>query len=205
MYAFFFSSDDHGADHDLPLQVESKEQARPFWSQYPSMTVLPLNSVIARVDCIPNQMLYVKGYALAGSSGNVKAVELTLDEGKSWQPAKILYQEGRWSWTIWEAELECSAEKGTIFSRAIDTGGNVQPKDGVWNIRGVAYNGWGRGTWYCVTLFIDVTQFNKVLYNHQLTSSNIIMLGRLVHYTVDAVLVSTVIAGVKRSSGFSSV
>jgi len=29
------------------------------------------------------------------------------------------------------------------------------------------------------------------------------MLGRLVHYTVDAVLVSTVLAGVKRSSGFS--
>ena len=38
------------------------------------------------------------------------------------------------------------------------------------------------------------------------TNLNItIMLGRLVHYTVDAVLVSTVIAGVKRSSGFSSV
>jgi len=29
------------------------------------------------------------------------------------------------------------------------------------------------------------------------------MLGRLVHYAVDAVLVSTVIAGVGRSSGFS--
>jgi len=111
------------------------------------MTVLPLNSVIARVDFIPNQTLYVKGYALAGSSGNVKAVELTLDEGKSWKRAKILYQEGKWSWTIWEAELDYTANKGTIFSRAIDTGGNVQPKDGVWNIRGVAYNGWGRGTW----------------------------------------------------------
>jgi len=31
------------------------------------------------------------------------------------------------------------------------------------------------------------------------------MLGRLVHYTVDAVLVSTVLAGVKRSSGFTCV
>ncbi|KAF9523545.1 hypothetical protein CPB83DRAFT_862688 [Crepidotus variabilis] len=28
------------------------------------------------------------------------------------------------------------------------------------------------------------------------------VLGRLVHYTVDAVLLSTVLAGVKRSSGF---
>lgn len=111
------------------------------------MTVLPLNSVIGRVDRISNRTLYVKGYALAGCSGNVNAVELTFDEGRSWQPAKILYQEGRWSWTIWEAEVECSEENGTILSRAIDTGGNVQPHDGVWNIRGVAYDGWGRGTW----------------------------------------------------------
>ncbi|KAL5504079.1 hypothetical protein ACEPAH_8152 [Sanghuangporus vaninii] len=29
------------------------------------------------------------------------------------------------------------------------------------------------------------------------------MLGRLVHYTFDAVLLSTVLAGVRRSSGFS--
>ncbi|TDL25578.1 DUF1748-domain-containing protein [Rickenella mellea] len=29
------------------------------------------------------------------------------------------------------------------------------------------------------------------------------VLGRLVHYTVDAVLLSTVLAGVKRSSGFT--
>jgi Fungal protein of unknown function (DUF1748) len=31
------------------------------------------------------------------------------------------------------------------------------------------------------------------------------VLGRLVHYTVDAVLLSTVVAGVRRSSGFSLV
>lgn len=28
------------------------------------------------------------------------------------------------------------------------------------------------------------------------------MIGRLVHYTVDAVLLSTVLAGVRRSTGF---
>lgn len=31
------------------------------------------------------------------------------------------------------------------------------------------------------------------------------MLGRLVHYSVDAVLLSTVLAGVRRSSGFTCV
>lgn len=31
------------------------------------------------------------------------------------------------------------------------------------------------------------------------------MLGKLVHYTADAVLLSTVVAGIRRSSGFSLV
>jgi len=112
------------------------------------MTVLPLNSVVAHVDFImPDKTLYVKGYALPGSFGNVRTVELTIDEGKTWRPARILYQDGKWSWTIWEAELECSEENGTVFSRAIDSAGNIQPKEGLWNMRGVAYNGWGVGTW----------------------------------------------------------
>lgn len=37
------------------------------------------------------------------------------------------------------------------------------------------------------------------------TNCTLDMLGRLVHYTVDAVLLSTVIAGVRRSSGFECV
>ena len=112
------------------------------------MTALPLNSVIARADRLNDRTLYVKGYALAGPSGNVKAVELTLDEGKSWQQANVIYQEGRWSWTLWEAELECRTENGTVYSRAVDAGDNLQPKNGVWNLRGVGYNGWGQ---YCLT------------------------------------------------------
>lgn len=111
------------------------------------MTTLPLNSVIAHVDCISDRTLFVKGYALPGPSGNVKAVELTLDEGKTWCPTKIRYQEGRWSWTIWEAEIDCAEENGTVYSRAIDVEDNVQPREGVWNLRGVAYNGWGVGAW----------------------------------------------------------
>lgn len=112
------------------------------------MTALPLNSVIARADRLTDRTLYVKGYALAGPSGNIKAVELTLDEGKSWQQAKVIYQEGRWSWTLWEAELECRTEDVIVYSRAVDAGGNLQPKNGVWNLRGVGYNGWGQ---YCLT------------------------------------------------------
>ena len=110
------------------------------------MTSLPLNSVVAYADFISDSTLHVKGYALPGPTGNVKTVDLTLDDGQTWQAAKILYQGGKWSWTIWEAEIECSLDSGTVHSRATDTAGHAQPKTGIWNLRGVAYNGWGVNT-----------------------------------------------------------
>lgn len=131
----------------LPPTIESKQQAQSVWSRYPSITSLPLNSVIASVIPTSQSGLYVKGYAVPGSSAKISAVELTIDEGKTWHEAKIVYQEGKWSWTLWEAELENVAENGVVHSRARDENGVVQPRECDWNIRGVAFNGWGVGKW----------------------------------------------------------
>ncbi|KAF8962694.1 Oxidoreductase, molybdopterin-binding domain-containing protein [Flammula alnicola] len=131
----------------LPPNVESKETAKPLWHKYPSMTALLLNSVVAHASRTSDDTLYVKGYATPGSSGNVRGVEISVDDGTTWHPAKITYQEGNWSWTLWEAEIKCEAERGKVHSRAIDTEGNIQPKEGIWNFRGVAYNGWGVASW----------------------------------------------------------
>jgi sulfite oxidase len=127
------------------------------------MTSLPLNSVIASVHHTPSSSpsspstLLVKGYSTPGSTGNVARVEVTIDQGKTWHTASITYQQGKWSWTIWEIELTSGAangggaieipETGTVYSRAIDEQGNVQPQESLWNVRGVAYNAWGVGQW----------------------------------------------------------
>jgi len=126
----------------------TKEAANLLWCKYPAMTALPLNSVVAQAMHVADNTLYVKGYAIPADSGNVQAVEITLDEGKTWQPTKITYQEGSWSWTLWEAEIACSADNGVLYSRAVDAAGNVQPQEGTWNLRGVAYNGWGVRSWH---------------------------------------------------------
>ena len=111
------------------------------------MTALPLNSVVAQIVRIADDTLYVKGYSTPGASGNVAARDVSTDAGVTWLPAKIIYQEGKWSWTLWEAEISCEAEHGTVHSRARDTAGNLQPQDGGWNFRGVAFNGWGVRGW----------------------------------------------------------
>ncbi|KAH9481542.1 Sulfite oxidase [Psilocybe cubensis] len=131
----------------LPPSVQTKEMAKPMWDKYPSMTALPLNSVVATVGCEDDEKLFVKGYAISGATGQVHAVEISVDHGKTWHQARITYQEGKWSWTLWEVEIACKEAEGKVYSRAIDTEGNIQPEEGIWNLRGVAYNGWGVGQW----------------------------------------------------------
>ncbi|KAF8807084.1 molybdopterin binding oxidoreductase [Phlegmacium glaucopus] len=131
----------------LPPHIESKESAKALWAKYPSMTALPLNSVIGVASRTSEDTLYVKGYAIPSPCGNVQAVEVTIDDGKTWQSAQIIYQQGKWSWTLWEAELKGVEGCGRVYCRAIDFEGNVQPREGIWNLRGVAYNGWGVKDW----------------------------------------------------------
>ena len=118
-----------------------------MWSKYPSMTALHLNSVVASASRSCDGSLFVKGYATPGPSGNVRGIEITTDGGETWRDAKITYQDGKWSWTIWEAEMGSVADNGKVQSRAIDSDGNKQPEEGVWNLRGVAFNGWGVASW----------------------------------------------------------
>ncbi|PPQ91010.1 hypothetical protein CVT25_013935 [Psilocybe cyanescens] len=172
--AYEMNDEPLSADHGGPLRVvvpgylgarwvkwvQSKETAKPLWDQYPSMTALPLNSVVATVNCEEDDELFVKGYAIAGATGKVQAIEISVDYGKTWHNARIIYQEGRWSWTLWEAEVTCKVEEGKSKFNFDNT-------------------------------------LSPSIYHLSL------MLGKLVHYTVDAVLLSTVVAGIRRSSGLS--
>jgi sulfite oxidase len=131
----------------ISIQVETPEAAREEWKKYPPLTSLPINSVVASILKISDTSILVKGYALPGSLGNIDTVEITVDDGKTWEPARITYQEGKWSWTLWEIYLNNVGGSGIVKSRAVDTNGTSQPKDSAWNFRGVAYNPWGVLSW----------------------------------------------------------
>ena len=145
LFLLLNQADRHGAT----IQVDTPEKAAPVWSKVPSLTTLPLNSVVGSVTRKGDDAILVKGYAIACGDVQVAKVELSTDDGTTWHEARITYQEGKWSWTLWEALVEDMPEgsHGTLYSRAIDKEGRRQEREGKWNMRGVAYNPWGRGQW----------------------------------------------------------
>jgi len=136
----------------LPPEVTDKEIAEKYWDVIPAIQDMPINSVIAMPQSGEtlrrSSRVMVKGYALPqGDHGPVTRVEVSTDGGITWMDATIVdgaRDRGKWCWALWETEI--TLEKGEsrrILSRATDAGGNVQGGSPEWNLRGVAYDGYG--------------------------------------------------------------
>ena len=138
----------------LPPQAVDAEAAKEYWHITQSLQDMPVNSIIASprndevITLRPNGTYEVKGYALpCGDQGPVRKVEVSIDNGNTWLDAKLSDESkrgGKWSWVLWSIVVILSKGKGKkILSRAIDAGGNTQDPRPTWNLRGVAYNGYG--------------------------------------------------------------
>lgn len=149
----------------LPPECETEDMAEPLWDKCPAILTLPVHSIIASVRPAPNQenegVLKVKGYAMGGDV-RIAGVQVALqtEEGckEAWVEATITYQEGKWSWTLWEyvldirhAQAEIERKGGnrelTVLSRARDKNGEEQKRECVWNMRGVAFSAYGKWDW----------------------------------------------------------
>lgn len=145
----------------LPPEVDCKEKAKEWWSKVSSLQDMPVNSVIG----VPKSgtkvhqraedgTIEVKGYALpSGADGPIVRVEVSADEGKTWQDAELINTytgpdakqvEMKWAWALWRIDIKVEKGKNVkILSRATDQSGNTQQPTCEWNLRGVAYNGYG--------------------------------------------------------------
>ena len=69
------------------------------------------------------------GVAWAGEEA-VKAVEVSTDGGRSWEPADLIGMRAPYSWTLWEYLWEVAAPGDySLLSRAISTTGQMQPAE----------------------------------------------------------------------------
>jgi len=152
----------------LPPHVETKEQALATWHLMPALQQMPINSVITSPESGSTfsldklrSGLEIAGYALPqADDGPVVRVEVSMDQGKNWYPAEVVFpscqdisstegkEKYRWAWSIWKYRMPVeqvrTITKATkIWSRAIDAAGNLQDNQVQWNYRGVGYNGFG--------------------------------------------------------------
>ena len=106
-----------------------------------------LNSMItspAAGAAVTGDRLTVKGFAMAaGHVGrSIKLVEVSTDEGQSWQPAKVTSPVHDFCWVLWTADVAVTPTTSSMLVRATDSSGETQPQAVPWNAKGYQYNAW---------------------------------------------------------------
>ncbi len=82
----------------------------------------------------------VGGFAWAGED-DIKAVDISIDNGATWQPARLTGEQARFAWRRFEGTINADkAQSYLILSRATDSRGNMQPAVSQWNPSGYLWN-----------------------------------------------------------------
>jgi sulfite oxidase len=113
-------------------------------------TTFPIKSIVAspangaRVAKGPQK---VRGIAFSGEAPIAK-VEVSLDDGKTWQQAKLEGEPGVGRAVVFEHRFDrAEAGRASALVRATDRKGNVQPQNADWNPSGYFWNGWHSVSW----------------------------------------------------------
>lgn len=100
-------------------------------------TVLRSGTFSFRQQFPPSQPIEIRGRAFAADRG-IRSVEISTDNGESWQPAEIYYPGTRLTWALWRHSwTPPAAGEYVITSRAVDGNGDPQTQE----VRGIVPQG----------------------------------------------------------------
>jgi Sulfite oxidase and related enzymes len=84
----------------------------------------------------------VRGFAFSGAT-DVARVEISDDDGATWQEATLDPRHDAYSWRLWSHRWTPSrAGALRLCARATDIRGTVQPREATWNQSGYLHNAW---------------------------------------------------------------
>ncbi|CAG9312761.1 unnamed protein product [Blepharisma stoltei] len=101
----------------------------------------------AFVESVEGKVTF-KGYAYSGGGNEIARVDVTTDNGETWQEAELTKDSAdhkrHWSWSLWEAKISISELHNEVCVKATDSSGNSQPRDiiPILNFRGLLNNSW---------------------------------------------------------------
>jgi len=104
--------------------------------QIKSIIVDPADEASFSAGIVP-----IRGSAYAGEAG-IQKVDVSVDDGQSWNPAKLIGLQESYAWRHWEY-MWTAEQRGefTIMARATDAEGRRQPETAHWNMLGYGNNG----------------------------------------------------------------
>jgi len=83
----------------------------------------------------------IRGVAWSGDTGPVTSVDVSVDQGRSWRAATLSTKATEYGWRQWEFPwMPTNARHHTVFARARDASGDVQPLAQEWNPSGYLWN-----------------------------------------------------------------
>lgn len=139
---------------------------KPDWDSAPSIQEMPVQSAITslrnisphstkdrnllQVYGLEEDSIAVEGYALSGGGRKIVRVDISADNGRTWQQAEILPDESKgskaWGWIRWRWVLPRHQAGRCFVVKAVDEAYNTQPEsyDATWNFRGNLTSAWHR-------------------------------------------------------------
>ncbi|MFL5384265.1 MAG: sulfite oxidase [Longimicrobiaceae bacterium] len=130
--------------HARPTESDNHFMAKGYrWADGTPVQRMAVKSLIASPlegARIPIGPVRVAGVAWGGNGG-IRQVEVSMDGGGSWRPARLTGRADAHAWRTWEADLPIERiERYTLRARAVDQSGAVQPDVAATNPAGYGNN-----------------------------------------------------------------
>ncbi|MBX3304128.1 MAG: sulfite oxidase [Nitrospira sp.] len=111
-----------------------------------AMVVKSLIAAPQEGDIVEPGFSAIQGVAWSGEA-KVMKVEVSLDGGKTWEPARLVGDDHPFAWRRWRFLWKATTPGPvSILCRATDARGETQPEVSPWNPSGFLWNGWDRVT-----------------------------------------------------------
>lgn len=137
------------------------EGANPNWDHARAIQEMPVTSAITMIsspfpsphlqDGIKRDSIIIEGYAYSGGGREIVRVDISKDNGRTWDQAELIQDEQKgskaWCWKRWRYEVPAEEiSNTTLVVKAIDEAYNTQPEnyDSIYNVRGNLTTAWHR-------------------------------------------------------------
>ncbi|KAJ5698538.1 hypothetical protein N7462_000543 [Penicillium macrosclerotiorum] len=146
------------SDEESPSQWQQRDykcfgpnelREKVDWDRAPAIQETPVQSAITAIQNDPESIV-VEGYAFSGGGRRIIRVDVSVDNGQTWEQAQIEphKQHGHktWSWSLWKYRCPRPPAGSFVVVKAVDEAYNVQPDTHgpTWNFRGNLVNAWHR-------------------------------------------------------------